>query len=155
MKRSLLKMLAFTSLAGVMLFLALAVWITSASISRLNPPTCDVNCTPVTPGTSVTFQVASQSMTISVPAGEDATGGSYHATALTMGYDSGSLERNGYLESAWIADVSGDGTNDVIVVTRCGGSGLFTSITVFERKNPLASHRRAADGIALPHTPRF
>jgi hypothetical protein len=113
------------AVAGVALTANLRTRIATANPKRFSLAT-------LSPGKSMELKFGSRKLKIYVPADEGFTGGTFHITIPALNFASGSLERDGMLESAWFTDINNDAKKDAIFTVRCGGSGSFVEISTLE-----------------------
>ena len=122
-------------LAGVA-FLAIVVALGFAMTwgpwARARTRAREVECSGLAPGNRLEFAIGGQPASLSIPADEGVTFGTFRIDVPAAGFDSGLLERDGSLETVWLDDVNGDDREDAVVVVRSGGSGSYVVILVLE-----------------------
>ena len=84
------------------------------------------------PGGQLSVRWGEHELEISIPEGEGMSVGTFGIRDLRQEYQSGPVSRDGALESLWVADVTGDGRDDLVVVIRSVGSGSYAQVVLFE-----------------------
>lgn len=100
----------------------------------------------LSPGDVFEFNLGENAMVLAVPDGPDESHsiGSFCIRQKSGPFDSGSLDRDGSVESLMVHDVNADGHPDAVIVLRSVGSGSYVSIV------GLVSERA---GYAIVHIP--
>jgi hypothetical protein len=113
---------AITALAGAGVFVVL--------LSARRPQPVVPRLLNLSPGASVQLALGPHMMTLSVPAGptESASEGRFRVELPSLGFDSGALERDGSVESVFVADCNQDAADDAVIVVRCAGSGSYVTL---------------------------
>lgn len=119
-----------------------------AALSVSEPVPIDLSS--LKPGGEAGVQVGDYEAKISIPNGEGFSFGTMKIEIPEIGFISPTIERNGSLESVWIADVSGDQTDDAVFVIRSAGSGSYASVFVLESNGKTFRVRPLSEITAFP-----
>ena len=102
----------------------------SARQQHLIPQRIDL--TSLQPGGSMSLVLDGVEVLVSVPKGEGFSYGTFKIFIGSLDFDSGSIDRDGSLETAWLCDVNSDAKQDAVFVVRNAGSGSYVEIVVLE-----------------------
>lgn len=95
------------------------------------------SCTPERSPAGVTFTARDADVVAmaTIPDSEPRSLGTYRVqvTWADGGKDTMRTERDGMVDSIWVADLDGDGTPEVVVATKAAGSGAFGDVHVYHR----------------------
>ena len=84
----------------------------------------------LSPGMSCRFRLGGDEMLLAVPDGPDEAHsiGTFSVKHVDGEFDSGSLERDGGVESVMTADINSDSKPDALITMRCAGSGSYVTL---------------------------
>lgn len=122
-----------TQTRSILVLLLLAAGVTTLMLTT-RPPAEPVpmSLRDLRPGGTQSLLVEGRAWTVSVPAGEGHTYGTFEIQTRSPRFMSGPLERDGSMESAWTADLNGSGKKDLVIAVRNGGSGSYINLWILE-----------------------
>ena len=86
-------------------------------VTRPGPPpeVWTLDATALKAGGELGFEVGGRPVALAIPEGEGASIGTFTVQSPMLGYHSGPIERDGGIETIWVADVTSDGLEDAVV----------------------------------------
>lgn len=109
-----------------------------------------IDLSAVIPGKQQELRVGAHGVWVAVPQGEGLSFGTMSIEIPNIGFASRGIERDGSLESVWIADVNHDASDDAVFVVRSVGSGSYASVVVLESDGATFRVRRLSEAFRAP-----